>query len=52
MTRSPAEEAMAQLEVGRRVTVSKTVGETDVYLFAGTIRMMTCDATVGSRTHK
>jgi 3-hydroxybutyryl-CoA dehydratase len=35
MTGSPAEEAMTQLEVGRRVTVSKTVGETDVYLFAG-----------------
>jgi acyl dehydratase len=29
------EAAMAQLEVGRRVTVRKTVGETDVYLFAG-----------------
>jgi acyl dehydratase len=34
-TRSAAEAAMAQLEIGRRVTVRKTVGETDIYLFAG-----------------
>ena len=33
--RSSADLALAQLEVGRRVTVSKTVGETDIYLFAG-----------------
>src|SRR5436309_13737627 len=33
--RSSADLALAQLEVGRRITVSKTVGETDVYLFAG-----------------
>ena len=32
---SSADLALAQLEVGRRVTVSKTVGETDIYLFAG-----------------
>jgi 3-hydroxybutyryl-CoA dehydratase len=30
-----AEAAMAALTVGRQVTVRKTVGETDVYLFAG-----------------
>src|SRR5262249_25102366 len=34
-TRSAAETALAQLEIGRRVTVRKTVSETDVYLFAG-----------------
>jgi acyl dehydratase len=28
-------EAMAALSIGRTVTVSKTVGETDIYLFAG-----------------
>jgi 3-hydroxybutyryl-CoA dehydratase len=33
--RSSADLALAQLEIGRRVTVRKTVGETDVYLFAG-----------------
>ena len=32
---TPSAAAMAQLEVGRRVAVRKTVGETDVYLFAG-----------------
>jgi acyl dehydratase len=30
-----ASAAMAALEVGKRTTVSKTVAETDVYLFAG-----------------
>ena len=33
--RSSADLALAQLEVGRRVTGSKTVSETDIYLFAG-----------------
>jgi 3-hydroxybutyryl-CoA dehydratase len=28
-------ESMGPLQVGRSVTVSKTVGETDIYLFAG-----------------
>jgi len=32
---SPADAALAQLEVGRHVSVRKTVGETDIYLFAG-----------------
>ena len=32
---SSAEAAMDALTVGKRVTVRKTVGETDVYLFAG-----------------
>ena len=35
MTASGADEAMAALTVGRTVTVRKTVGETDIYLFAG-----------------
>jgi 3-hydroxybutyryl-CoA dehydratase len=34
-TRSAADQTMDALAVGRRVTVRKTVGETDVYLFAG-----------------
>lgn len=34
-TKSGADAAMAALPVGKRVTVRKTVGETDVYLFAG-----------------
>jgi acyl dehydratase len=34
-TRSAADETMAGLTVGKTVTVRKTVGETDVYLFAG-----------------
>jgi acyl dehydratase len=34
MTGSSAE-TMGPLQVGRSVTVSKTVGETDIYLFAG-----------------
>src|ERR1700745_1614180 len=33
--RSSADLALAQLEIGRRVTVRKTVGETEVSLFAG-----------------
>ena len=34
-TPSPSDEAMAALAVGKTVTVRKTVGETDIYLFAG-----------------
>jgi 3-hydroxybutyryl-CoA dehydratase len=35
MTTPGADAAMAALPVGKRVSVRKTVGETDVYLFAG-----------------
>jgi acyl dehydratase len=34
-TRTASDAAMEALPVGKRVTVRKTVGETDVYLFAG-----------------
>ena len=34
-TPSPSDEAMAALTIGKTVTVRKTVGETDIYLFAG-----------------
>lgn len=34
-TRTGADAAMAALTIGKTVTVRKTVGETDVYLFAG-----------------
>lgn len=34
-TRSVADQTMDALAIGRTVTVRKTVGETDVYLFAG-----------------
>ena len=34
-SRTGAETAMAALTIGKTVTVRKTVGETDVYLFAG-----------------
>ena len=32
---SASQEAMAALTIGKTVTVRKTVGETDIYLFAG-----------------
>ena len=35
MTTRTATDAMAALTIGKSVTVRKTVGETDVYLFAG-----------------
>ena len=35
MTTRSATDAMAALTIGKTVTVRKTVGETDVYLFAG-----------------
>jgi hypothetical protein len=35
MTTRTATDAMAALTIGKTVTVRKTVGETDVYLFAG-----------------
>jgi 3-hydroxybutyryl-CoA dehydratase len=34
-TRTESDAAMAALTIGKTVTVRKTVGETDVYLFAG-----------------
>jgi 3-hydroxybutyryl-CoA dehydratase len=34
-TRTEVDAAMAALSIGKTVTVRKTVGETDVYLFAG-----------------
>jgi acyl dehydratase len=35
MTRTAADAALASLAIGKTVTVRKTVGETDIYLFAG-----------------
>ena len=35
MTTPTGSDAMAALTIGKTVTVRKTVGETDVYLFAG-----------------